>query len=362
MASIIRRATKKGYSYYVIYRHEGKQIWQYAGTKRHLAEKLKAKIEHEINTGIYEPVKDITFKELADKWLNLRINTRPKHYKSTKAHIVRFNAVFGHKEVKRITQEDLETFIISLQSQGTLSPASISRTIMILKSIFRKGIEWGYLSRNPAEAIKKPRVPKPNIEILEPSEIKKLIEATDEKHRCFIMFAALTGCRLSEVLALRWSDIDFASSRVFIRQTLQSGKFYEPKTNLSKRVIDIPPALVKELKIHQARLAVELPQNPYDLVFPTSVGTPREERNTVRRIFDVALKRAGLRKVGFHSLRHSYASQLIHQGEDILTVQRLLGHASAKTTLDRYGHLFEGKTKSAVAKLEESILKEDILQ
>ena len=170
------------------------------------------------------------------------------------------------------------------------------------------------------------------------------------------MFACLTGCRQSEILGLRWSDVDLVAGKVYIRQVLQEGQFYKPKTETSRRTVDLPGGLVAELKTHQLRQAVELEANEHNLVFTTRAGTPMESRNVTRRIFEPALKRAELRKVGFHSLRHSYVSMLISQDVNVKTIQALVGHASAKMTWDIYGHLFEGETKKAVSRLEDAFL------
>jgi len=79
-------------------------------------------------------------------------------------------------------------------------------------------------------------------------------------------------------------------------------------------------------------------------------------KTVTQQVLYPALKRAELHKVGFHSLRHTYASMLIAQGESVKTVQTLLGHASATMTLNVYGHLFEGAGKAAVQRLEEGFL------
>ncbi len=237
-----------------------------------------------------------------------------------------------------------------------LAPATAGRCLTITKNIFETAIEWGYLGRNPARYVRKPKARKADLDYQEPAEIQRLIEATEERHRCLIMFAAYTGCRQFEILGLAWDNVDLAAGRVFIRQVLQQGRFFPPKTETSRRTIDLPGVLTEELKQHQARQTIELDQNEHSLVFTSRTGTPMISRNVTQRIFEPALKRAELRKVGFQSLRHTYASMLIAQGESIKTVQSLLGHASATMTLNVYGHLFEGETKRAVARLEAGLL------
>jgi integrase len=95
------------------------------------------------------------------------------------------------------------------------------------------------------------------------------------------------------------------------------------------------PALKEALEIHR----ISCPVGPHDLVFCTKSGGPLDPDNMVKREFLPALTAAGLRRVNFHSLRHSYTSMLISQGENVKFIQSQLGHASIQTTLDRYGHL-----------------------
>ena len=161
--------------------------------------------------------------------------------------------------------------------------------------------------------------------------------------------------RQSEVLGLAWGDIDWQSGKIYVRRVLQQGRFFEPKTQTSKRAVIVPPVLVEALRIHQLRQSVELDQNPLDLIFPNRAGRPMASRNLSTRIFEPALRAAGLRKVSFHALRHSYVSLLLSQGESIKFISRQVGHSSAKLTLDVYGHLMEGAEEEAMGRLEERL-------
>lgn len=348
--SIVKR---KSGNYAIVYYIDGKQRWKNISKIKKEAERALRAIMGEIDRGEYREVPNITFSELAKKWLDLKQGqVRPKTFASYKPHAERLNSAFGQHRVKNISQEIVESFAAKLGEREDIAPATVSRCLTIASSIFRKGIQWGYLTRNPAEFVKKPKVPKPEMDFLMPEEIKKLIEATDERYRTLIMFACLTGCRQSEILGLRWSDVDFESGRVFIRQTLQGGAFYEPKSEKSKRAVVIPPVLVEALKVHQLRQMTELEGNPYDLVFPNSVGKPMGGRNLTLRVLEPALRVAGIRKVGFHALRHSYVSMLVNGGENIKFIQKQVGHSSAQVTWDIYSHLFPESEREAVLRLE----------
>ncbi len=363
MTAVIKRQRKKGAVYCVVYQHQGKQIWETFALRRD-ALLRKAEVDHKKGRGDFVRQPDITFGELAEKWISAKEGqVRPKVYATYEPHVEKLIAAdagrrkLGDYRVKDLGREMVERLAAEI-TKG-VAPATASRRLTILRSIFQKGIEWDYLSRNPAEFVKRPRCEKANIDFLEPDEIRRLIAATDGRHRCLMMFACFTGCRQSEILGLRWQDVDLAGHRVFIRQVLQGNQFLPPKTENSRRTVDLPTALVDELGQHQVRQAIELGQNPHDLVFTSQRGTPLASRNVTQRVLEPALKRAELRKVSFHSLRHSYVSMLINQGENVKTIQALVGHASARMTWDIYGHLFEGETRRAVERLQTSFFEMD---
>ena len=119
-------------------------------------------------------------------------------------------------------------------------------------------------------------------------------------------------------------------------QSLWRGEFQTPKSRSSFRKVDIPEQLAHELK----KWKMISSQNNFDLIFCARNGNPVCHDNVVKRYFKPALKRARLRHVSFHSLRHTNASIRIAAGQNIKYIQHQLGHSSIKITLDTYGHLF----------------------
>lgn len=130
-------------------------------------------------------------------------------------------------------------------------------------------------------------------------------------------------------------------------------RFYEPKNKWSKRKIDIPSELLFELKKWKLRC----PKGELNLVFPNSVGNPESESNMLRYSFFPALRRAGLRKIRFHDLRHTYASLLIKQGEHPKYIQSQMGHSSIKVTMDIYGHLMDSVNHDAPRRLWKAVFE-----
>ena len=128
-----------------------------------------------------------------------------------------------------------------------------------------------------------------------------------------ISFALLTGCRAGEILGAAWNHIDWESGEFRVRRAFREGHFHEPKTRTSYRSIALPGFLLKELKVWLA-----CPQNPHDLIFPNLDGRPMSYWNLMARGFHPALKRGGIRRIRFHDLRHTFASLMISNGEDIV--------------------------------------------
>jgi integrase len=119
-----------------------------------------------------------------------------------------------------------------------------------------------------------------------------------------------------------------------MRRSYREGKFYDPKTEHSRRVVEVRAGLLGRLK--PWRLAC--PKGPHDLVFPNQDGKPQLADVLLKRGFEPTLRRAGLRKIRFHDLRHSCASLLLSKGVDVVAVSRLLGHSSPVVTLNIYSH------------------------
>ena len=154
--------------------------------------------------------------------------------------------------------------------------------------------------------------------------------------------AAYTGLRKSELCGLLWDDVDFVERTFFVRQVWRGGRFKRPKTETSIRRVEFPASLVTELKAHK----LACPNGEHQLVFPTETGGPMSPSNLLHRGFYPALRRAGLRKVRFHDLRHSFASLALAGGENLGPVSKQLGHASTAITLNVYRHVLPGEGRS----------------
>ncbi len=198
-------------------------------------------------------------------------------------------------------------------------------------------------------------------DVYNPEEIARLIQAAEPGlYQTAIMSIALTGVRSGEAMALQWGDIDFQERRLTIRRTWpdmydKNGEpiFYLPKTKNALREIPIPEELVAALK----RWKLQSPVSKWDLVFPKPDGRP-EDRKTILRGLYRAIRKAGLKKLDVHALRHSYASIMLSQGAPITEVSSYLGHANPQITLSIYSHWLPRTRTDSVAKLAAAILSQ----
>jgi integrase len=136
-------------------------------------------------------------------------------------------------------------------------------------------------------------------------------------------------------------------------RSFNNQRWYIAKTEASNRKIDLGPAMMKELKAWK----LACPPNDLDLIFPNEAGQPINHNNLVNRHFEPALIKAGLPRIRFHDLRHTFASLLIEQGENIKYIQSQLGHSSPTVTWNVYAHLMKSTNQEAPSKLENTIFE-----
>ena len=154
-----------------------------------------------------------------------------------------------------------------------------------------------------------------------------------------------TGLRRGELLGLKWDDIDFKNGILHVRRQVmrQEGKMVEAplKTKNSYRSIAIPADAVEVLKMQRDKIG-----NGSEYVFPSPTGGPMSS-DSVLHMLQRALKRAGLERIRFHDLRHTFATLALQNGVDVKTVSGMLGHYSAGFTLDTYAHVTTAAQRNA---------------
>ncbi|MBW2061861.1 MAG: site-specific integrase [Deltaproteobacteria bacterium] len=136
-----------------------------------------------------------------------------------------------------------------------------------------------------------------------------------------------------------------------MKRTYTFRQFHDPKSEASKRAIDLGETVITELKAWE----IACPPNELDLIFPNNAGKPMDPDGLIIREFKATLRRAGLRNIRFHDLRHTYASLLIDQGEHPKYIQAQMGHSSINITMDIYGHLMSVVNRDASSRLDKAV-------
>ena len=352
---------KRGKQYAIrYYDAAGRRRWETVGPNLHEARKVLAERMWERRNAKFRLDRQpITMKEFAARWDEdyVTVQVRLGRMKESSAescrsrlrlHVVPF---FGQMRLDAITLPHVREFMKALLAKQ-LSPKTVLNVMVVLKEMLKHAVQWGYLETNPAQYAERPRGEDQEMQILTPPEIRRLLDAVDEPVRTLILCAVLTGMRRGELLGLQWEDVDLEGHRIFVRRALWRAKFVTPKSRRSRRTIDLAPTLRSAL----ARLRSRFQGG---LVFCRADGKPIEPDNFIKREWARALRRANLRRIRFHDLRHTYASLLIAQGAHPKYIQAQLGHASIQTTLDRYGHLMPDAHAVEARKLDRLVFGEN---
>jgi integrase len=241
---------------------------------------------------------------------------------------------FGDRALDSIRVTDVEALVRHVRRQGR-AVKSIRNWIGLLSGTFNYGRRRGWCAINPCKALELPRVEtSDDIQFLSRDELTALIQASADNgrlaatDRVLYLTAAMTGMRQGELLALRWRDIDWSASRIRVRRNYVRGEFGTPKSKRSSRSVPLGDVLAGELERHFQRSDW---QTDDDLVFANPVSGKPLGRTKLTKRYKDALKRAGVREIKFHGLRHSFGTTMAAQGVPLRTLMEWMGHRDLKT-------------------------------
>ena len=341
-----------------------KQQWvSVKGTKKE-AEKRLSELLHQLDNGIIMKPSKTTVKEFLERWLkDYQPNLSPRGYERYQGIIVgHLIPKLGNIALTQLKPEHLQKHYTMIQSAG-LSPRTVRYHHAVIHVALKTAVRWGLLARNPADAVTVPRVRRNEMQTWSEYEVEQFLNAVKVSPYYALFYTALfTGMRRSELLGLKWEDIDLLLGQIYVSRGLHQLKdgtyiFTEPKSAKSRRMIALPPSAILLLKEHyekQAldRIMMDKPLRESDLVFGTPEGKPLRP-NTVTRAWESLASHAGLKVIRLHDARHTHASIMLKQGIHPKIVQERLGHSSIQMTLDTYSHVTPGLQEAAAARFDE---------
>jgi integrase len=343
--------------YTVCFMLDGKPRFRTVGFDLELARKQRASMAMAARHGVLACAPQLRFAKLTGFWLErLQRRVAAGVRRERTLEVARYHLqahllpTLGSHLARSITAREIAGLIEQLRLAGR-SEASIAGALHTLNNVMRFALRNDWIAENPVGKLEHDERPRPvrrAPRVLGQQEITALLTSCPPGLRPPIATALYTGLRISELLALTWTDLDLAKGSLRVRAQLsratagQPAKRTAPKTRAACREIPLPPQLVRLLAEHR-RASSFTASNEW--VFATSRGTPRSQRNMHRHL-TAALRRAGIDqsagRVRFHDLRHTFASHLIIDlGVDVVQVSRMLGHASPDTTLRVYAHMFD---------------------
>lgn len=320
---------------------DGRIVRESSGSTRFRnAEALLHQRRNDVKEGKQPEVKRITnhtFAELAEQYRAWA--ERQRSYRSKEGFIRQLGEAFGNLPLRRFNSMLVEQYQTERMQRGN-KPAPINRLVATLKHMFTKAVEWDMVEEQTLKRIRKAKLLEENnrrLRYLSKEECQALINACDKHLKPVVVCAVNTGMRKSEVLSLRWDNVDLQHGFILLEVT----------KNGERREIPINETLRQTLLDLTRRLDV-----PF-VFYDPATGKPYQD---VKRSFNTACRRAKIRDFRFHDLRHTFASHLVMARQDLTTVKELLGHKTLTMTL-RYAHLAPSHKVKAVEVLD-SVLNE----
>ena len=255
----------------------------------------------------------------------------------------------GEIEITELCRRQIQDFLTRKKKDGnrkqdgaSLSSANTNLMLTVLNLAFEYACDMEILEENPCTRLKRSPEDTKSVDAFTKEEQRKIEEAIDASgdHKLFgILLCLYTGLRIGELLALEWDDVDLENGIIHVSKTVYRDKdengtwrlcVDKPKTKSSSRIIPLPSyikkALKKQRKASRSQFVVE---------------NKKGERMSIRSyqyMFEKLTEKAGVRKLNFHALRHTFATRAIESGMDIKTLSEILGHKNASITLNRYAH------------------------
>ena len=341
------------------------------GTKRQ-AEARMAELIHQVDGGGYVKPGSSTVGAYLQQWLEDYAHTHVRAttlegYRARAKHLI---SGLGGIRLSELRPDHLQAYYSAKLQNGRrdgqgLAPATLIKHHNLLSEALSHAVKWGLLARNVADAVDPPRGQRKEMQALTSADLRRVLNACEGTpwHPIFHTLA-WTGLRRSELLGLRWKDIDLLLATLRVSQVLHQlndGRFVyqEPKTAKGRRTIALSPSSCIELQQYRESQEKDanllgIPLTDDSLVFGHPDGSPRSP-STLTLAFRRLTRRLGFTGVRLHDLRHTHATLMMEQGVNPKVVSERLGHASVVITLDTYSHVLPNMQEDAVARFESAM-------
>jgi integrase len=366
--TVRQKINGKGKPWWVFVAHNGRRTSRLVGDKE-AAEEVASKIRAKLKLGEFEfeqpeTERMPTFREYAETFMggysknNHKFSTHQNYLITLNNHLL---PAFGKMPLDQIKRKDVKAFLFKKQN-GRLAHSSVKNLRAYLSAVFTQAVDDEIITQNPVaktgKLIKEPEELKERIIPLTWEE-KNRLEATVSRYfpRWYplLLTALRTGLRIGELIALKPEDIDFDDMFIEVRRGYVRGRFTTTKSNKMRKV-DMSPQLAGVLKRYLVQRKEEALRNgwgePPEVLFYNEQGRILNPGSFGYKVFQRWLKKAGLRRVTFHSLRHTYATLRLLKGDNILDVSKQLGHQDIKITTETYYHWIPGSNRQQVADLD----------
>lgn len=349
-----------------------KQQWIATPGNKRDAEKKLAELIHQLDTGAYIKPNKQTLGDYLNEWINtVQGNLSPRTVEGYNTIIGRIIPALGNISLNQLKPGDLQKYYTDclkngrLNKPGGLSPLTVRHHHTLLHRALKNAMEWGLVMRNAADAAHPPQSHAAEINIMTENEIHAFLEAAKDTPYYHLYHTILyTGMRRSEVLALRWFDVDLLLCQVSVSRSihqLRDGSYIyrQPKSAKGRRTVALSPAAVEVLREYRELVTSErllagshLADN--DLVFSKADGSPIRP-DTITRAWSDLAKRCGISATRLHDARHSHASLMLKAGVHPRIVQERLGHSTISVTLDTYSHVSPGLQEAAAKRFDDAL-------
>lgn len=303
------------------------------------------------------------YRKWLDHWLenyiqpSVKQRTYIRYIEIVDQHIA---PTLGDLDLNDLIPNVLQCFITEKMNSGNLitgkglAPNSVNAIITVMQNSIRAAYELGYMRNYTADKIKRPKTHEKKVEcfsLIEQKKIERYIMIQKKPKLLGIIICLYTGLRIGELLALEWTDIDFAKNELCVSKTCHEGKnkngvftriIDSPKTQSSSRTIPISKQLIPLLR--------EAKRKSHSIYIVSNGENPISIRS-YQRSFSALQRRLNIEHKGFHSLRHTFATRALECGMDVKTLSEILGHKNPTVTLNRYAHSLMEHKKTMMNRL-----------